>query len=176
MEVELVKNLSNNVKATPKKFEERIKKQKIHSFDTKGGNFKLSNKNKIIEVKLSAIFSKHFIHCFTTKNWYGWNVEVPFDISSSLLGSDRWVNAKTTSSLLLKKLETRVISEAPSNIETLVIGGTFFLRFLKKLPETFGLVAISISKKVCEASNAYLLNIIRVIKDAKMKTHRLYVQ
>ena len=39
-------------KSNPKRFEEKIKKQKIHSFATEGDNFKLTNKNKIIEVKL----------------------------------------------------------------------------------------------------------------------------
>ena len=61
----------------------------------------------------------------------------------------------TTGSALLKELETQVISEAPSNIGTPVTDGTFFLPLLKELPITFGLLATSISKKVCEASNVY---------------------
>ena len=53
----------------------------------------------------------------------------------------------TTRSILLK---------APSNIGTPVTDGTFFLPLLKELSRTLALLAISISKKVCEASNAYL--------------------
>ena len=80
---------------------------------------------------------------------------------------------KTTRSSLIKELETRVISVAPSNIDTLVTDGAFFLRLLKEIPETFGLLAMSTLKKVCGASNVYLLNNAREIKDAKMKTDRL---
>ena len=51
---------------------------------------------------------------------------------------------ETPKSSLLKELETRVIFEAHSNIDTLVIDGMFFLRLLKELPETFDLLAKSI--------------------------------
>ena len=61
---------------------------------------------------------------------------------------------ETPKSSLLKELETQVISEAPSNIDTLVIDGMFFLRLLKELPEKFGLLAKSVLKKVCAVSNA----------------------
>ena len=56
---------------------------------------------------------------------------------------DRWMQ-ETPKSSLLKELETRVIFKAPSNIDTLVIDGMFFLRLLKELPETFDLLAKSI--------------------------------
>ena len=39
-------------KNNPGRFEERIKRQKIHSFAKEGANFKLTTKNKIMEVKM----------------------------------------------------------------------------------------------------------------------------
>ena len=52
LEIELVKNLLKNCESNPRSFEERIKKQKIHSFAKKGVSFKVTNKNKIMEVKM----------------------------------------------------------------------------------------------------------------------------
>ena len=52
LETGLVKNLWKDLKATQKKLEERIKKQKIHSFAKEGTSFNLNNKNKIMEVKM----------------------------------------------------------------------------------------------------------------------------
>ena len=56
---------------------------------------------------------------------------------------------KTPKSLLLKELETRVLSEASSNNDTLVTDVMFFLHLLEELLETLGLLAKSISKRVC---------------------------
>ena len=67
---------------------------------------------------------------------------------------------ETPKSSLLKELETQVISEAPSNNDTLVIDGMFFLRLLKELPEKFDLLAKSVLKKVCAVSNAYRMDLI----------------
>ena len=67
---------------------------------------------------------------------------------------------KTPKSSVFKELETRAISEAPSNIDNLVIDGMFFLRLLKELPETFGLLAKSILKKVYAVSNAHRIDLI----------------
>ena len=53
---------------------------------------------------------------------------------------------KTPKTLLIKKQETWVISEAPSNIDNLVIDGIFFQRLFQELPETFRLLAKSILK------------------------------
>ena len=53
---------------------------------------------------------------------------------------------KTPKTLLIKKQETGVISEAPSNIDNLVIDGIFFHRLFQELPETFCLLAKSILK------------------------------
>ena len=53
---------------------------------------------------------------------------------------------KTPKTLLIKKQETGVISEAPSNIDNLVIDGIFFQRLFQELPETFCLLAKSILK------------------------------
>ena len=47
-------------KSNPRKFEERIKKQKIHSFPKEGANFKLTNKNKSMEVKMERGFLELF--------------------------------------------------------------------------------------------------------------------
>ena len=52
-----------------------------------------------------------------------------------------------------KNLETRVISEVPSNIDTLV-------NCQKKLPETFGSPVKSILKKVGVVSNAHHINLV----------------
>ena len=52
LETGLVKNLQKDLKATQKKLEERIKKQKIHSFAKEGTSFNLNNENKIMEVKM----------------------------------------------------------------------------------------------------------------------------
>ena len=67
---------------------------------------------------------------------------------------------KTPKSSVFKELETRVISEAPSNIDNLVIDGMCFLRLLKELPETFGLLVKSILKKLCAVSNAHRIDLI----------------
>ena len=67
---------------------------------------------------------------------------------------------KTPKSSLLKELETQVISETSSNIDSLVIDDMFFLRLLKELPETFGLLAKSILKEVCAVSNAHRIDLI----------------
>ena len=53
---------------------------------------------------------------------------------------------KTPKTLLIKKQEKWVISEAPSNIDNLVIDGIFFQRLFQELPETFRLLAKSILK------------------------------
>ena len=66
----------------------------------------------------------------------------------------------TPKSSLLKELETQVISEATSNIDTLVIDGMFFLQLPIALPEIFGLLANSVLKKVCSVSNAYRMDLI----------------
>ena len=66
----------------------------------------------------------------------------------------------TPESSLLKELETQVISEATSNIDTLVIDGMFFLQLPIALPEIFGLLANSVLKKVCSVSNAYRMDLI----------------
>ena len=42
-------------KSSPRTFEERIKKQKVHSFAKEGVNFKLTNKNKIMELKVEIM-------------------------------------------------------------------------------------------------------------------------
>ena len=65
---------------------------------------------------------------------------------------------KTPKSWLLENLETRVISEPPSNFDTLVIDGLFFLRPLKDLPETFGLLAKTILKKIYVLSNDHCID------------------
>ena len=67
---------------------------------------------------------------------------------------------KTPKSSLFKELETRVISEAPSNVNTLVIDGMFFLWLLKELSGAFGLLAKSILKKVRAVSNAHRIDLI----------------
>ena len=38
--------------SNPRRFEDRISKQKIHSFAKEGASFKLTNQNKIMEVKV----------------------------------------------------------------------------------------------------------------------------
>ena len=128
LEIELVKNLLKNCKSNPRGFEERIKKQKIHSFAKKGVNFKVTNKNKIMEVKMERdLFWNILFVALQRKNWYGWKVEVPFDTTSFLFGSHWWSNAKKSQRSLLEEQKTRVISEAPSNIDNLVFDDTFFL-------------------------------------------------
>ena len=67
---------------------------------------------------------------------------------------------KTPKSSLLKGLEIRVISEASFNVDNLVIGGMFFMRLLKELQETSGLLAKSILKKVCAVSDAHRIDLI----------------
>ena len=67
---------------------------------------------------------------------------------------------KTPENSLLKEFETQVISKTPSNIDSLVIDGMFFLQLLKELPETFGLLVKSVLKKVCAVINAYRKDLI----------------
>ena len=67
---------------------------------------------------------------------------------------------KTPENSLLKEFETQVISKTPSNIDSLVIDGVFFLQLLKELPETFGLLVKSVLKKVCAVINAYRKDLI----------------
>ena len=89
---------------------------------------------------------------------------------------------KTPKSSLLKELETQVMSETSSNIDSLVIDDMFFLRLLKELPETFGRLAKSILKEVCAVSNAHRIDLIfdktifmtmREVNDVKIKAGRL---
>ena len=65
---------------------------------------------------------------------------------------------KTPKRSLLKDLETRVISKAPSNINTLVIEAMFLLRLIKELVEMYGLLARAILKKVCAVSNVHRID------------------
>ena len=50
-------------KINPGRFEERIKKQKIHSFAKEDANFKITNKNKIIQGKMGRdLFGSILFH------------------------------------------------------------------------------------------------------------------
>ena len=142
---EFIEECKNN----PKIFEERVKKQNMHSFDTEGDSFKLSNKNKITEVKTERhLFWNILFTTLQRKIDMGEMLNFPL-IPVPLFQAhiDGWIQ-KTTRILLLKELKIRVIFEASSNIDAFVIDAIFFLLLLKELPETFGLLAISKFQKL----------------------------
>ena len=47
-------------KSNPRRFEERVKKQKIYSFVKEGASFKLANKNEKMEVKIKRVHLEAF--------------------------------------------------------------------------------------------------------------------
>ena len=113
-------------KSNPGRFEERIKKQKIHSFAKESSTFKLTNKNKIIEVKMERdLFRSILFLAFQRKIDTGEMLKFPLTPVPVCLGHIDGSMQKTPKSSLLKELETRVISEALSNTDTFVINGDF---------------------------------------------------
>ena len=138
----------------------RIKKQKIHSFAKEGANLNSTDKNKIMEVKMEHdLFGSILFLALQWKIDMGEILKFPLTpVPLCLAHIDGSIQETKTS--LLKELETRVISEAPFNTDTLVTDGMLFLRRLKELPETFGLPANSILKKVCAVSNDHRIDLI----------------
>ena len=159
----------------------RIKKQKIHSFAKEGTNLNSTDKNKIMEVKMEHdLFGSILFLALQWKIDMGELLKFPLTpVPLCLAHIDGSIQETKIS--MLKELETRVISEAPFNTDTLVTDGMLFLRRLKELPEIFGLLGNSILKKVCAVSNDHRIDLIfdktvlpsikdlREIKDAKMK-------
>ena len=120
-------------KSNPGRFEERIKKQKIHSFAKESSNFKLTNKNKIIEVKMEQdLFRSILFLPLQRKIDIGEMLKFPLTPVPLCLAHIDGSMQKTRKSSLLKELETRVISKALSNTDTFVIDGDFLKNYQKR--------------------------------------------
>ena len=113
LEVELVKNLLNNIKE-PNNVWKNVKKQKKQIFAKEGANFKLTKKNKIMEVKMKRdLFGTILFLALQRKIYMAemlssfWQQFVPLCLEHI----DGLIQ-NTPKSSLLKKLEAQVISEA----------------------------------------------------------------
>ena len=130
----------------PNRFEERIKKNKIHSFATESGKRKIwGAEGKIIEATLIRdLFGS--ILCLSMQQKIDMAEVLKYPLTPvplCLSHVDGSVNS-TPKSNLLNYIDSQFVTVPPSSIDATIIDATFLLCLQINTPDTFGRIARSV--------------------------------
>ena len=135
----------------PKRFEESITRQKVNTFATEVGLHKIRGSDqKVVAVSMVRDLFGSILYLSLQKNVDMAEVlkypltPVPLSLSH-VDGSMQ----KTSKASLMKRLESRVKTIDPSNVNTTIIDAMFFLHLQFDLPATFGEISQYLFKKIC---------------------------
>lgn len=146
---DFIQSCNNN----PNKFSQAIKRQKIKTFATEAGKYKISSstENKLVSVAMTRdLFGSILFHALQSKVDMAEALKYPLTpVPLSLSHADGMMQ-KTPKVKLLNELEKKVKTVDPRNVNTTIIDGMFFLHLFVDLPSTFGSVASYILRRVCK--------------------------
>ena len=127
----------------PKRFEERIDRRKLYTFQTECGRKKISNKGG----KVVAAFMVRDIFGSVLRLFLENSIDIAevlrhplISVPSSLSHVD-WNMLKSPASALMIHLESKVKSAPPASINITIIDAMLFKQLQVNLPDTFGEIA-----------------------------------
>ena len=139
----------------PKRFEESIKRQKIHTFATEAGKRSVKgadNKVKAVTM-IRDLFGSILYLSLQRKIDMAVVLQYPLTPVPLSLSHIDGVMLKTPKVTLLKHFESSVQTVPPTVIHTTIIDAMFFLHLQSNLPETFGAVSRYIFKAICSTNS-----------------------
>lgn len=144
------------------RFESPIKKNKILTFSNMAKKKQVRIMGKVQEVRMQRdLFGRLLGVSMDQKLDLEKVLTYPLTpVPLSLCHLDETI-CKTDKSVLLKSLEGKIKTIAPSHIDIVIVDGFFILHTLKELPKTFG----NISKKILQTFTKYSSHRIDIIFD-----------
>ena len=128
--------------ADPERFEKSLKKVKLSTFANEGVVKAVKGATKrLYEVKMERdLFGQIFMYSLQNKIDMGELLKYPLNpvpLTLSLSHIDGSM-LKSPKAALLREIESRIVSAAPTRIDSVIIDVFFFLHLKQNLPESFG--------------------------------------
>ena len=137
----------------PERFEKSLKKIKLSTFANEGVVKAVKGATKrLYEVKMERdLFGQILVYSLQNKIDMGELLKypltpVPLTLSLSHIDGSM---LKSPKAALLREIESRIVSAAPTRIDSVIVDGFFFLHLKQDLPESFGGVSKDILRRLC---------------------------
>ena len=143
-------NFINECFENPARFEERICREKLHTFAKEGAITMRKQSNKEVQFKMERnMFAKILHIALERKVDMGELLKYPLTpIPLSLCHLDGTVRS-TKKSKFSKELKERMKSADPTHVDALIVDGFFFLHLICEVPSTFGRLSTLVFIQLC---------------------------